>query len=93
MEREQAKLETPINIRAKAEQKNIIEQACRVLGKNRSEFMLEASVSYAQDVLLEQNFFQLGQVDFDRFCEILETPPKPTKKLKALLQQRNAWDV
>lgn len=37
-----------INLRALAEQRDLIDQAARVLGKNRSDFMLEAACERAQ---------------------------------------------
>lgn len=92
MEHEYSKPETPIHIRVKAEQKHIIEQACLVLGKNRSEFMLEASIRYAQDVLLDQSFFQLEQKKFEKFCDLLESPAAPPQKLIKLLNTGNQWD-
>ena len=45
--------ESPVNIRIKPEHRNIIDQARKIVGKNRSEFMLEASVHRAEDILLE----------------------------------------
>jgi len=41
-----------INIRAKARQRDLIDQAANRLGRSRSEFMLEAACREAEDVLL-----------------------------------------
>jgi uncharacterized protein (DUF1778 family) len=41
-----------INLRSRPEQRDLIDQAARLLGKNRSDFMLEAACNKAQSVLL-----------------------------------------
>ncbi len=48
-----------INLRARPEQRDLIDQAARLLGKNRSDFMLEAACDRAQAVMLDQVFFSL----------------------------------
>ena len=55
-----------INLRALPEQRDLIDQAARLLGKNRSDFMLDAACDKAQSVLLDQVFFNL---DGARFLE------------------------
>ena len=46
-----------INIRAKANQRALIDRAAQLQGKSRSEFMLESAYQKAQDVLLDRCFF------------------------------------
>jgi hypothetical protein len=41
-----------INLRALPQQRDLIDQAAQLLGKNRSDFMLEAACDKAQSVLL-----------------------------------------
>lgn len=48
-----------INLRALPQQRDLIDQAAKLLGKNRSDFMLEAACDKAQSVLLDQVFFGL----------------------------------
>ena len=45
-----------INLRALPEQRDLIDQAASALGKNRSDFMLEAACERAQSVMLDQVF-------------------------------------
>ncbi|MCI4209838.1 DUF1778 domain-containing protein, partial [Dickeya dianthicola] len=44
--------ETPINIRAKASQRELIDVAAKLLSKSRTEFILDAACREAEDVLL-----------------------------------------
>ena len=66
-----------INLRAHAEQRDLIDQAARLLGKNRSDFMLEAACEKAQGVMLDQVFFTLSAQGFQRFCELLDALSSP----------------
>ncbi|WP_310410031.1 DUF1778 domain-containing protein [Chamaesiphon sp. OTE_8_metabat_110] len=47
-----------INIRAKKNQRDLIDRAAELQGKSRSEFMLESAQKTAQDVLLDQRFLK-----------------------------------
>ena len=48
-----------INLRALPEQRDLIDHAANLLGKNRSDFMLEAACERAQSVVLDQVHFTL----------------------------------
>jgi len=61
----------PINLRALNSQRNLIDHAASVLGKNRSDFMLEAACREVENVLLDQRLFMLNQVDFKAFNQAL----------------------
>jgi uncharacterized protein (DUF1778 family) len=84
--------DTSINLRAHAEQRNLIDQAAHLLGKNRSDFMLEAACEKAQGVMLDQVFFTLNAQDFQRFCEMLDAPPAANAGLERLLATKAPWD-
>jgi uncharacterized protein (DUF1778 family) len=81
-----------INIRAKQNQRDLIDRAAEVQGKSRSEFMLESSYQKAQDVLLDRSFFGLDELKFRQFMELLDTPPTENDKLSILLATKAPWD-
>lgn len=81
-----------INLRAHAEQRDLIDQAARLLGKNRSDFMLEAACEKAQGVMLDQVFFTLNAQDFQRFSEMLDAPVNPNPGLERLLATKAPWE-
>lgn len=91
-----AHMQTPeavsINIRAKARQRDLIDQAAERLGRSRSDFMLEAACTRAQDVLLDQTFFALDAEAFAKFQAMLDAPPAPNERLRRLLTQKSPWD-
>jgi uncharacterized protein (DUF1778 family) len=81
-----------INIRAKQNQRDLIDRAAEVQGKSRSEFMLESSYQKAQDVLLDRSFFGLDELKFKQFMALLDTPPTENSKLSTLLATKAPWD-
>jgi len=81
-----------INIRAKAKQRDLIDQAAEHLGRSRSDFMLEAACREAEDVLLDQAFFTVDSGTFAQFQTLLDQPLPPTDKLRRLLKTKAPWD-
>ena len=81
-----------INIRAKARQRDLIDQAADRVGRSRSEFMLEVSCREAEDILLDQAFFAVDAGTFAKFRELLDRPLPPTDKLRRLLKTKPAWE-
>jgi len=82
-----------INLRALPEQRDLIDQAASVLGKNRSDFMLEAACERAQAVLLDQVFFNLDADKFRQFTELLDAPPTPNPGLERLMAVKAPWEA
>ena len=93
MARAQRTLEqVSINIRAKARQRDLIDEAAERQGRSRSEFMLDASCREAEDVLLSQTFFTVNGGTFAKFAALLDKPLPPTEKLRRLLKTKAPWE-
>jgi uncharacterized protein (DUF1778 family) len=84
--------DTAINIRASRQQRDLIDQAAQVLGKSRSDFMLETAYREAEGVLLDRAFFRLDRDAFARFTALLDDPPPPTDELRELLSSGAPWE-
>lgn len=80
-----------INLRALPEQRELIDQAAKVLGKNRSDFMLEAACERAQSVMLDQLHFALDQSKFSDFVALLDAQPQHNTGLERLLAVQAPW--
>ena len=80
-----------INLRARPEQRDIIDQAAQLLGRNRSDFMLEAACERAQAVLLDQVFFRLDAAKFRQFVKLLDAPPAANPGLQRLMAIKPPW--
>ncbi|MCB1643497.1 MAG: DUF1778 domain-containing protein, partial [Xanthomonadales bacterium] len=75
------------------EQRDLIDKAATLLGRNRSEFMLEVSCDRAREVLLDQVMFNLDERQFEAFERVLHEPPKLSDGLRKLLAVRPTWEV
>ena len=80
-----------INLRALPEQRDLIDQAAHLLGKNRSDFMLESACDKARTVLLDQVFFRLDTDKFEQFTAMLDAPSVSTAGLERLLAVKAPW--
>jgi uncharacterized protein (DUF1778 family) len=80
-----------INLRIETSTRQLIDDAAAVLGKTRTEFMVESARRQAVDVLLDQRLFVLDSGRYDAFLQALDNPPAPGPKLRSLLRRTPAW--
>jgi len=81
-----------INLRANQRQRALIDRAAQTLGKNRSDFMLEAACREADAVLLDRRFFPLDEKAYKRFAAALDKPPANNPDLRRLLTSKVPWE-
>ena len=79
------------NLRARPEQRDLIDRAAKLLGRSRSDFMLEAACEKAQSVLLDQVFFGLDAEKFRQFTKLLDAPPARNPRLERLMAVKAPW--
>ena len=82
----------PINIRARATQRNLIDKAAAMLNKNRSDFMLEAACREAENILLDQRLFLVDDKARQAFEALIDAPAKDNPALRKLLHNRAPWE-
>ncbi len=80
-----------INLRALPAQRDLIDHAANLLGKNRSDFMLEAACDKARSVVLDQVFFSLDNDKFKKFTQLLDAPPTHNLRLERLMAVKAPW--
>ncbi len=83
---------TIINLRASTERRSLIDQAAALVGKSRTDFVLDAAAEKAQQVLLDRTLFVLDRAAHARFVELLEAPLKKNAALARLLKRRAPWE-
>ena len=83
---------TVINLRADEPRRALIDRAAEAVGKNRSEFMLDAATREATAVLLDRRFFELDARTFKRFAAALDAPPSANPRLRKLLAKKAPWE-
>lgn len=80
-----------INLRADGRRRALIDRAATLVGKSRTEFVLEAASEKAQQVLLDRTTFALDAATLARLAEILGAPLH-TRAVKRLLARRAPWE-
>ena len=81
-----------VNLRVSHSQKALIDRAARVLGRNRSEFMLDAASREAEAVLLDRRYFALTDEQFKSFAALLDRPTTANARLRRLLKTQAPWE-
>jgi uncharacterized protein (DUF1778 family) len=80
-----------INLRVEANTRRLIDDAAAILGKTRTEFMIESARRQAIDVLLDRRLFTLDSDRYDAFGHALDDPPAPGPKLRSIMRRVPAW--
>ena len=81
-----------INLRTDAASRELIDRAAEALGKNRSEFMLEAARREAMAVLVDQRLFLLDDRAYRRFTAALDAVPTENPRLRRFLRAQAPWE-
>jgi uncharacterized protein (DUF1778 family) len=81
-----------INLRADERRRTLIDRAAEAVGKNRSEFMLDAACREATAVLLDRRYFLVDQHTFKRFVDALDKAPSDNPRLRRLLRTKAPWE-
>jgi uncharacterized protein (DUF1778 family) len=81
-----------INLRAKQNQRELIDRAAEILGKSRSDFMMESALRAAENVLSDRVFFNLDEAAYEQFIAALERPPQVNERLLDTLSAKAPWE-
>jgi uncharacterized protein (DUF1778 family) len=89
--RDGAKRDT-LNLRIKPEVRGLIDRAAQLVGKNLTDFVLDAARRAAEDALMERTVFAFNTKAYRAFVARLDAPPKPNKRLRKSLQTPAPWE-
>lgn len=81
-----------LNVRIKPEDRNLIDRAARLLGKSRTDFLLEAGRRAAEDALLDRTLFKVSPKVYREFVARLDAPPAPNERLRRTLTTPAPWE-
>ena len=81
-----------LNIRIKPEERNLIDRAAKMRGKNRTDFILDAARLAAEDALLDQVIISVSSEAYSQFLARLDMPPKPNERLRKTMQTPPPWE-
>ncbi len=81
-----------LNLRIKAEERCLIDRAAKTLGKNRTDFVLDAARRAAEDALLDRTIFTASPKAYAEFLARLDAPPQPNERLRKTLRTKAPWE-
>jgi uncharacterized protein (DUF1778 family) len=81
-----------INMKASSEVRDLLDRAAKISHRNRTEFVLDAAVKMAENVILEQQLISLDEQAYTKFVEYLDAPPATNPRLKRLLGTKAPWE-
>ncbi|MDO9262836.1 MAG: DUF1778 domain-containing protein [Desulfosalsimonadaceae bacterium] len=81
-----------LNIRIKPEERNLIDRAARLRGKNRTDFILDAVRSAAEEALYDQAIIAADPEAYAKFLARLDMQPNPGDGLRKTMQISAPWE-
>jgi uncharacterized protein (DUF1778 family) len=81
-----------LNIRIKPEERSLIDRAAKARGKNRTDFILEAARSAAEEALLDQVLITASPEAYAKFIARLDMPPQRNDRLLKTMNAPAPWD-
>ena len=81
-----------LNLRIKPEERSLIDRAAKARGKNRTDFMLDAARSAAEEALLDQTLITASPDVYAAFLARLDMPPQPNARLRKTMQTPAPWE-
>ena len=81
-----------MNMKAEPQVRSLIDRAAKLTHRNRTEFVLEAAVQRAQEVILEQTLIAVSPEQFQKFVDALDAPPSSNPRLQNLLKHKAPWE-
>ena len=88
----QARKRQSLNLRIKPEERGLIDRAAKALGKNRTDFMLDAARRAAEEALLDRTIFTVSPKAYSEFLARLDAPPQPNERLRRTMRTPAPWE-
>lgn len=88
-----ARSDYPISMRLPEADIAMIDRAAGLRGRSRTDFVREAAVRAAEDVLMEQHLVRMSPDGFAAFLAVIETPAAPVPEMVDLVQRRAPWEA
>jgi uncharacterized protein (DUF1778 family) len=83
----------PLSMRLPEADVAIIDRAAGMRGRSRTDFVREAAVRAAEDVLMESTLVRMSAEGFDAFMAAIAEPARVVPEMAALLKRKAPWEV
>lgn len=93
MKPDQSTADVNIHLRARPQDKALIDQAAELVGSNRSQFMLASALEKAKAVLLDQTTLYADARTFRAILDRMDARPTPaeTEGMSRLAKVKRPW--
>lgn len=70
----------------------LIDEAARIQGRSRADFIIEAARRAAEEAILDQRVTMVSEESYYHLLAALDRPPVADEKLVKLLRTKAPWD-
>lgn len=92
MSRASERKEHPVSMRLPEADIAIIDRAAGLRGRSRTDFVRDAAVRAAEEVLMESTLIRMSATGFDAFMEALSKPATAIPEMVELLERPAPWE-
>jgi uncharacterized protein (DUF1778 family) len=71
----------------------IIDRAARLRGRSRTDFVRDAAVQSAEEVLMENILMRMNPTAFNAFAAAIAAPAQVVPEIVELLKRKAPWDA
>jgi len=82
--------EVNIHLRARPQDRMLIDQAAGLVGPNRSQFMMASALKEAKNILLDQSTIYADAKTFQKVMDWMDTPTEAVG-MKRILEAKTPW--
>lgn len=83
----------PISMRLPEADVAIIDRAASLRGRSRTDFVRDAAVRAAEEVVMEQGLIRMSPEGFAGFMEVLAAPAAPVPEMVELVRRSAPWEA
>ena len=92
MSRATERKEYPLSMRLPEADIAIIDRAAGLRGRSRTDFVREAAVRAAEEVVMENTLVRMSPKGFKAFLQVLAGPAKPVREMVEVARRRAPWE-
>jgi len=93
MARGAKKKEHPLSMRLPATDIAIIDRAADLRGRSRTDFVREAAVRAAEEVVIESSLIRMSPKGFNAFMSAITAPAAAVPEMIELLKRKAPWET
>src|SRR5437762_742462 len=87
------KTEHPLSMRLPEADIAMIDRAAGLRGRSRTDFVRDAAVRAAEEVLMESALIRMSPEGFKAFMRTVSAPAKAVPELTALFERKAPWEA